>query len=190
MTDDRASEPDAANDRRLVARFLGSRADADFLELYDRHTPGLYRFACRLNGGDGPESADLVQLAWVRALTGLPGFRWGSSLRTWLCGIVLNGWRERRRREERDRRIVDLIAREPRTVGAPEIAMSLAVERAIAELPVGYREILLLHDVEGYTHEEIARHFGIVEGTSKSQLHRARLALREALAVRGARHGA
>jgi len=184
-----AGRRDDAEERRLVARFLATRSDEAFLRLYDRHTPALYRFAARLVGGSGAEPAEIVQEAWVRALTQLEKFRWGSSLMTWLCGIVLNRARELRRGDARDRRIVELVEREPRVTPPPETPWSRAVERAIRDLPEGYREVLLLHDVEGYTHEEIARHFGIVAGTSKSQLHRARLALREALAAKGASHG-
>ena len=165
MTDERVEGSDAAEDRRLVARFLGSRSDEAFLRLYDRHTPGLYRFAARLAGRSGAEPAELVQEAWVRAVSRLEGFRWGSSLRTWLCGIVLNRWRETRRAEERDRRIVALVEREARIVTVPEPALSVALEQAIGELPEGYREILLLHDVEGYTHERSP----VTSGSSKAR---------------------
>jgi RNA polymerase sigma-70 factor (ECF subfamily) len=189
MNDPTTGRRDDVEDRALVARFLATRSDEAFLRLYDRHTPALYRFAARLAGGSGTEPAEVVQEAWVRALARLAEFRWGSSLGTWLCGIVLNRARELRRGDERDRRIVALVERDPQTSPPPESAWSRAVADAVAGLPDGYREILLLHDVEGYTHEEIARHFGIVEGTSKSQLHRARLALREVLRAKGARQG-
>jgi RNA polymerase sigma-70 factor (ECF subfamily) len=125
-----------------------------------------------------------VQEAWLRALAGLEGFRWESSLRTWLCGIALNRWRASRAKDERRARLTLVEGAEPSIVN-PEPPRHAALERALADLPQGCREILLLHDVEGYTHEEIARHFGIVEGTSKSQLHRARRALREALEQKG-----
>jgi RNA polymerase sigma-70 factor (ECF subfamily) len=180
---------EATEDLGLVTRFLETRSDESFLRLYDRHTPALYRFAARLAGSPGIEPAEVVQEAWVRAVSRLDTFRRGSSLRTWLCGIVLNCARERLRTIDRDRRLLAVVAREPRVVPPVESAYSRVLEGAVRALPDGYREILLLHDVEGYTHEEIARHFGIVEGTSKSQLHRARLALREALAEREARHG-
>ncbi|MFN0149718.1 MAG: RNA polymerase sigma factor [bacterium] len=177
------------DDAALVTTFLRTRSETSFLCLYDRHTPSLYRFAARLAGGPGAEPEDLVQEAWVRAVERLHEFRWGSTLRTWLCGIVLNAWRERVRGEARDRNIVALAQQAPpRTATNPEMARRLGL--AIDALPTGYREVLLLHDVEGYTHEEIARHFGIDTGTSKSQLHRARRALREALhAARGVHHG-
>lgn len=173
-------DPVEPADRLLVDRFLRTRSEAAFLLLYDRHTNALYRFASRLCGGSGHEPAELVQEAWMRALGGLPAFRWGSSLGTWLCGIVLNRWRELRRLDERDRQFA-VIEGSKAPGFAPPSVDAIALERALATLPEGYREVLLLHDLEGYTHEEIAQHFGIVEGTSKSQLHRARRALREAL---------
>lgn len=177
MTTD-ASGP---GDRLLVEAFLKTRSEAAFLSLYDRHTGMLYRFASRLAGPGDHEAADLVQEAWMRALEGLPGFRWGSSLSTWLCAIVFNCWRELRRRDLRAQELT--LVEGTRAAHSPPSADAIPLERALAGLPDGYREVLLLHDLEGYTHEEIARHFGIVEGTSKSQLHRARRALREALGI-------
>lgn len=179
---------DAADpvDRLQVDTFLRTRSEAAFLVLYDRHTERLYRFASRLAGPGDHEAADLVQEAWMRALEGLAGFRWGSSLSTWLCGIVFNCWRESRRRQARAQELT--VIEGARTMAHPPSPDTVPLERALAGLPDGYREVLLLHDLEGYTHEEIARHFGIVEGTSKSQLHRARRALREALGIeKGAR---
>lgn len=177
------------DDRRQVEDFLRSRSEADFLRLYDRHTDGLYRFAVRLCIGTGLEPGELVQEAWVRALERLPEFRWQSSLRTWLCGIVLNRWRELRNRRAREQRFAVIEVTRPAVV-REHPAERLALERALASLPDGFREVLLLHDLEGYTHEEIAERFGIVAGTSKSQLHRARRALREALeGGRGGSHG-
>jgi RNA polymerase sigma-70 factor (ECF subfamily) len=111
----------------------------------------------------------------------LPAFRWESSLRTWLAGITVNVCRDilRRRIRERER----LETRFPAAAGptARPDAGTLDVERAIAGLPEGYREILVLHEIEGYTHEEIAGLLGIDAGTSKSQLSRARQALRSRL---------
>lgn len=176
MTD--ASEHD--DDRILIQRFLATKNESDFLGLYDRHADAMYRFAARLCGGPGTEPAEIVQEAWLRAIEGLARFRGDSSLRTWLCAIVRNRWREVRERAGRERRfqVIEGLGT-PRSVETPTIAPAL--ERALARLPAGYREVLLLHDLLGYTHEEIARNFGIVEGTSKSQLHRARRALRAEL---------
>jgi RNA polymerase sigma-70 factor (ECF subfamily) len=189
----------ADDDRRDVQDFLRSRGEPAFLRLYDRHTDALYRFAARLvgtgAGAGAAEAAEIVQETWLRALDRLATFRGESSLRTWLCGIALNRWRELRERAGRERAFALVEGGraasrdETRAAGPPDrAALALELERAIEALPEGYREVLLLHDLEGYTHEEIARHFGIAEGTSKSQLHRARKALRDALTERGVAH--
>jgi len=179
MTTERL-EPGPGGDRRLVDAFLRTRTEADFLRLYDRHADALYAFAARLTGRGGGEAAEIVQETWLRALDALPRFRFESALRTWLCGIALNRWREVRAKSARERafRLIEGGTPPP---AEPAPGRALVLERAIERLPDGYREVLLLHDLEGYTHEEIALHFGIAEGTSKSQLHRARRALREAL---------
>ena len=148
-----------------------------FRSLYRRHTPALYAFALRLHG-NVDDANDAVQEAWLRALRGLGGFAWKSSLRTWLSGIVLNCCRERwvARGEPLE------VAPEalPAATDHPELRVDL--ERAIAALPTGYRTVVVLHDIEGYTHEEIAAHLGVEPGTSKSQLARARRSLRDRLA--------
>jgi RNA polymerase sigma-70 factor (ECF subfamily) len=172
--------PEDAEDRRLVGAFLERRDERSFLALYDRHTEALFRFAARLSGGPGGDADELVQESWIRALESLSGFRWESRLRTWLCGIVLNRWRDRRARGEREERFRLVTGgRTPEAAPAPPASDRLG--RLLETLPEGYRTILLLHDLEGYTHEEIAGRLGIAPGTSKSQLHRARRALRERL---------
>lgn len=116
---------------------------------------------------------------WLAAVDRLGRFRGESALRTWLGGFVVNtvrhGWRAELRSGE---------------AGAPPAADDAALlatasrvdlDRAIAALPEGARAVLVLHDVEGYTHEEIGALLGIVPGTSKSQLARARRAVRDAL---------
>ena len=178
------SNEDSWEDRALVADFLATRSEASFLRLYDRHADAVYRFAARLAGGPLPEAADIAQDAWMDAIASLPSFAWRSALRTWLCGVVLNRWREACRRRERDRR-EGLTLVEPLPAATTDPLLRLRLDNALARLPDGYREVLVLHDLEGYTHEEIAGAFGIAEGTSKSQLHRARRALREAMTSKG-----
>ena len=161
-------------DRELVDRFLASRSEEAFLELYDRHAGRMFGLARRLLGLRGPNPADaedVLQAAWIRAVRRLPQFRWESSLSTWLCGFVVNCCRE-----FRPFHVTEL---EERTAPAP--AERLDLETALAGLAPGYRAVLLLHDLEGFTHEEIARLLGIDSGTSKSQLSRARAAMRRAL---------
>lgn len=168
-------------DRALVTAFLRRRDERAFLRLYRRHTDRLYGMAVRLLGG--PEEAqDAVQETWARAVRALPGFRWESALSTWMCAILIRHCRERWR-SPREGADDGALRGEP---GAEDKVLlhlvdRLALERAIAALPDGYRHVLVLHDIEGYTHEEIARMSDIEPGTSKSQLSRARRALRRSL---------
>ena len=165
------------DDLALVERFLRGRGEDAFRALYRAHTPALYALALRLTGGDRGEAEDLVQESWVRALTALRTFRAQSALRSWVCGVLVN---VRRGRIRSDWRIVDAPDTEPVADSAcPDDAIDL--ERAIAALPDGARDVYVLHDVHGYTHREIAELLGIVEGTSKSQLNRARFLLRISL---------
>src|SRR5262249_61027707 len=85
---------DDAEDRRLVARFLDARDEASFRALYRRHAAAVYGLALRLCGGRAAQAEDVAQESWVRAMRGLGGFRWGSRLGSWLCGIAVNVWRE------------------------------------------------------------------------------------------------
>jgi RNA polymerase sigma-70 factor (ECF subfamily) len=163
-------------DRQRVAAFLASRDEEAFREIYRTHTPVLYRIALRVLSRDAPGAEDAVQLAWMRGVRGLAGFRWESSLRTWLIGIVIRCCRESYRGgESREMEVTDAASR------ATARAERIDLERAVAALPQGYREILVLHDVEGYSHREIAAWLGIAEGTSKSQLSHARRAVRRRL---------
>jgi RNA polymerase sigma-70 factor, ECF subfamily len=165
------------DDLALVERFLRARSEDAFRALYRSHTPALYALALRLTAGDQSEAEDLVQECWVRAVRALPSFRAQSALRTWLSGLLVNVRRERMRSDWRTADAPDL---EP--TAAPVAADdALDLERAITALPDGARDVFVLHDVYGYTHREIADMLGIVEGTSKSQLTRARTLLRSAL---------
>ena len=165
------------DDRALVDGFLRGRGEDAFRALYRAHTPALYALALRLTGGDRGEAEDLVQESWVRALTALRSYRAQSALRSWLCGVLVN---VRRGRMRADWRVVDAPDVEP-LANAPDHDDAIDLERAIAALPDGARDVYVLHDVHGYTHGEIANMLGIVEGTSKSQLNRARSLLRSSL---------
>ena len=171
-----------SEDRTLVAAFLARRDETAFLALYRRHTPFLHRFLKSLSGS-AAEAEELVQETWVRGVERLEGFAWRSSLKTWLAGIARNAWRERRRAPAAATLEDDRLPEAP--PARQEIA-SVDLERALSELSPGYREAILLHDVAGYTHEEIAALTGVDAGTSKSQLSRARRALRARLQGRTA----
>jgi RNA polymerase sigma-70 factor (ECF subfamily) len=173
--------PDADPDRDLVARFLARRDEDAFRDLYRRHASRLYGLLLRLTGGRAADAGEGMQETWARAVRGLAGFEWRSSLSTWLAGIAIRWWREETRRRDRE---VALPGEEQLPAAAPvrrEIER-VDLARALARLPGGYREAILLHDVEGYTHEEIAAMTSVEAGTSKSQLSRARSALRARLA--------
>jgi RNA polymerase sigma-70 factor (ECF subfamily) len=173
VTDDGSRTSDLA----LVQQFLRNRAEDAFRALYRTHTPALYGMALRLTGGDAAEAEDLVQECWVRAVRALGSFRAESALRTWLCGLLVNARRERVRTAWRS---VDLVDAEAPSTASSD-AWPVDLERAITALPPGARDVFVLHDVYGYTHREIAEMLGIAEGTSKSQLTRARSLLRSSL---------
>lgn len=166
------------NDRELVARFLDAGDEASFRALYGAYTPGLLLFARRLLGGE-EEAEDVLQETWIRAVRRLESFRWESSLRTWLCAILLNCCREARRSRVPQAE-PELVAQfpGPARLGPAEVSH---LEGLVRALPDGCREVLVLHDLEGYTHEEISGLLGIAVGTSKSQLFRARQTLRAQL---------
>jgi len=171
----------AEEDRLLVERFVESRDETAFRALYRRHGGFLYRFLLRLSGGNASAAEEGVQETWVRAAEGLSGFAWRSSLKTWLAGIAIRWWRETRRAAGRETEMPEEIP------AAPAVRREIErvdLERALAALAPGYRRVLLLHDVEGYTHEEVAELTGVDVGTSKSQLSRARSALRARLSGR------
>ena len=172
-----SSAPGREADRALVREFLAARDEAAFRTLYRAHTPALYALALRLTGGDDREAEDLVQESWTRAVRGLGSYRADAALRAWLCGLLVNVRRERIRT---DWRISDApLDDTPAPPRLPEASLDL--ERAIAALPQGARDVFILHDVEGYKHREIAVMLGVEPGTSKSQLARARALLRASL---------
>ena len=162
-------------DRALAEQFLRNRDEVAFQALYRLHTPALYRIAYRMLP-DTQRAAEIVQDTWIRATEKLRSFRWESSLATWLAGIVINRSREEIRRCAAEPQSSHDLAESLAT--ASSVPERLDLERAIAKLADGYREVLLLHDVEGYTHEEIAQALEIEPATSRSQLARARSAVR------------
>jgi len=168
----------AAPDRDLVERFLADRSEAGFLALYRRHTALLYRFSVRCLAGTPASAEDAVQETWLRAMRALPQFEWRCALSTWLVGIALRVCMESSRDSAR---VIafgpDAEPEEPAAFDA-DSATTIDVERLLAHLPPGYRAVLVLHDIEGLTHEEIAEALAIAPGTAKSQLFRARRAAR------------
>jgi RNA polymerase sigma-70 factor (ECF subfamily) len=160
----------------LFRAFVATRSDASFRALYDVATPAMFGFALRLAGGDHATAEDVVQDAWIRAINRSAAFSNDGSAVRWLNGFVVNCWRERRRSMMREE-FSDAL--EQHADASSHVWSELPVlERAVNALPDGFRTVLVMHDVEGYTHQEIAQHLGLDEGTSKSQLTRARRRLR------------
>jgi RNA polymerase sigma-70 factor (ECF subfamily) len=176
------------SDQDLVSRFVARGDEEAFRLLFRRYTPRLYAMALRLTGRRD-QAEDIVQVAWLRAASQIGAFEWRSSLATWLTGITINCAREARRRPAPELVAADALERLPAPLAPAGDRVDL--ERAIAALPDGYREVLVLHDVDGMTHEEIAAALGIAAGTSKSQLFHARRTVRRWLTPmtsKGERH--
>jgi RNA polymerase sigma-70 factor (ECF subfamily) len=150
-------------------------------DLYRRYAPRVNAVVRRL-AGDDALAEDWTQEAWVRAFRALPSFRGEARFSTWLHRIAVNSalhgrrWRERRVTHE-----VSLSVSAEQCDRADPVALRIALQRALDRLPEGMRQIIVLHDVEGYTHEDIGDLLGIAAGTSKSQLFKARARLREML---------
>ena len=149
--------------------------------LYQRHSGRVYAVVRRL-AGDDALAEDWAQEAWVRAIRALPTFRGDSQFTTWLHRIAVNsalhGRRSRERRSGRETGIDDTVSVAP---AAETTVLRLRLEKAMERLPEGMRRVLVLHDVEGYTHEEIGAMLGINPGTCKSQLFKARARMRTLL---------
>jgi len=172
----RAHAVATTTDQVLAERIVDGGDESAFRELYRRHTPRLYQFVLRIMGGDELEAEDVVQDTWIRATRNLAGFRWESKFGTWLTGIGLNLCRNRLRSSGRWTD-VDLRG----SVRPARSDSRIDLERAISLLPPGFRTVLVLHDIEGFKHAEIAERLGVSEGTSKSQLWSARRAMRRLL---------
>jgi RNA polymerase sigma-70 factor (ECF subfamily) len=157
---------------------------AAFARLYRAHVTRVFALCARMTADRGL-AEELTQDVFVRVWEKLPQFRGESAFGTWLHRLAVNVVLNRRESDGRLRRhLADdadgtAIDAAPARPLAPGDRMDL--ERAIAGLPPGARRVFVLHDVEGYRHEEIATLLGITSGGSKAQLHRARLLLREAL---------
>jgi RNA polymerase sigma-70 factor (ECF subfamily) len=170
------------DERDLIARVRAGDAAAE-RALYDAHVERVYRLAYRL-AGDDELARDFTQDTFIRAFARLDGFRGEAAFSTWLhriaTTVALNGLRK----IKKFRRDTGLDAASELAGGrrAAEPDLKHRLRQAIDALPLGYRTVFVMHDVEGYTHEEIAGALGVETGTSKAQLSRARAKLRESLA--------
>jgi len=166
----------------LVARAQAGDQTA-FRDLYRQHAGRVYALCLRLTG-DAYAAEERTQDVFVRLWDKLRLFRGESAFSSWLHRLAVNVvMNEHRTTGRRERRVASAENPESleRHVGNSTEGLSIDLERAIAELPDGAREVFVLYDIEGYAHGEIASLTGIAEGTSKAQLFRARRLLREKL---------
>jgi RNA polymerase sigma-70 factor (ECF subfamily) len=189
LSSDKTTATKAASETQLIAR-AQQGDEAAFEALFDAHKRRVYSLCLRMTG-DTAEAEDLTQEAFLQLFRKISTFRGESAFTTWLHRLVVNvvlmhlrkkGLQQvsldeldssqeepvKRDYGEEDRRLMGSVDR-------------LSLERAIAALPPGYRTAFVLHDVEGYEHNEIAQIMNCSTGNSKSQLHKARLKLREYL---------
>jgi RNA polymerase sigma-70 factor (ECF subfamily) len=175
-----------AADLELAARCRQGDADA-FEHLYRAHAGRLYSLIFRM-AGSVPEAEDLLQEVFLNAHRKLGSFRGDSSLGTWLYRMAVNHCldflRGRQGKMARATGSLDDEDAEEPVASAPLVPSAVSridLERAIARLPPGCRAAFILHDVEGFEHHEVAAMLGVSTGTSKSQLHKARMKLRRLL---------
>ncbi|MDI9238664.1 sigma-70 family RNA polymerase sigma factor [Lysobacter sp. LF1] len=186
LTDIPVATEDGSEERSLVAAAARGEMGA-FENLYRRHAGRVHGVIARLVGGAGARAEDLTQEAFVRAWQALPAFRFESAFSTWLHRLAVNTalmeLRSRRSRPQdegdSDEDVFDLLG--SADSAGHTTALSMDLERAVASLPPRARAVLVLYDVEGWKHEEIAAELGMAVGSSKAQLHRARTLLRARL---------
>ena len=167
----------------LIERARGGDAAA-VRALYDTHVDRIYRLTYRLTGVEHL-AREVTQDTFVRAFASIGGFRGDSAFGTWLHTIAvsqsLNEIKRRKRERSRNAPLEDAIALAESAPRSDPLLREKLTE-AVNDLPEGCRTVFLMHDAEGYTHQEIAAALGVTEGTSKAQLARARGKLRVALA--------
>lgn len=176
--------PGNKDSREIEAQLIRRACEGDgraVRALYDRYSPRVYAVVRRI-AGDDDTAQDYAQEAWIRAIRALPTFRGEARFSTWLHRIAVNAAlqavRKSKTRRYREVPVPDVIPVAP-NVG--DVLLERKLEEALEQLPDGMRKVLILHDVEGYTHEEIGVALGVTAGTSKSQLFKARAKMRRML---------
>jgi RNA polymerase sigma-70 factor (ECF subfamily) len=167
----------------LITRCQAGDVEA-FETLYRQHAARLYTLACRM-AGSPEDGEDLLQEIFLQAYRKLGSFKGDSAVGTWLYRLALNHCLDYvRSRQAKMSKVTDTLdadtSFEPTARRDTPIAR-LDLERAVERLPQGCREAFVLHDVEGFDHKEVGRLLGIAEGTSKSQVFKARMKLRSFL---------
>ena len=158
-----------------------------FERLYERHNRRVYSLCLRMTQNVA-QAEDLAQEAFIQLFRKIGSFRGESAFTTWLHRLTVNQvlmhFRKKSVKLERtteEGETPEQVVQGTQNPNAMPVIDRIALDRALAQLPPGYRQVFLLHDVEGHEHGEIARMLGVAEGTSKSQLHKARMKLRRLL---------
>jgi RNA polymerase sigma-70 factor, ECF subfamily len=152
--------------------------------LWSRHAPHIDMIVRRLVGFDPDLAEDIAQEVWIQIFRALPSYRGDSQFSTWAHRIAVNRTLNALRRTKRLAAIETTVEEDTASVemDTERSFIAASIETATAKLSPGARAVFVLHDVEGYTHEEIALELGITSGGSKSQLFKARAKLRKLLA--------
>lgn len=187
METERTLSPERAHqlaDQRALIERVRRGDPAAHRALYDAHVDRIYRLTFRLTGLEHL-ARELTQDTFVRAFGSIDGFRGDSAFSTWLhsiaVSVTLNELRRRKREKSRDAPLEDA-AMVPESKPYSDPLLREKLMAAVNALPEGCRTVFMMHDSEGFTHEEIAAALGVTTGTSKAQLSRAREKLRVALA--------
>jgi len=186
------AEPVALPDQTL-ARAAAQGDMKSFEELYRRHNRRVYSLCLRMTK-NVTEAEDLTQEAFIQIFRKIGSFRGDSAFTTWLHRLTVNQvlmhFRKRSVKLEHTTEEGETPVQVVRGTEDPNrmpVLDRISLDRAIGQLPPGYRSVFMLHDVEGHDHEEIAKMLGIAVGTSKSQLHKARMKLRGILRKKSVR---
>jgi len=170
-----------------LCRMAATGNIAAFELIYERYHRRTYSLCLRMTSSQ-TEAEDLTQEVFIQLFRKIGSFRGDSAFSTWLHRLTVNQvlmhFRRRSVKNERTSEDGEMPEQTVRGTADPSrmaVVDRIALKNAIAELPNGYRNVFILHDVEGFEHEEVARIMGISVGTSKSQLHKARLKLRTLL---------
>jgi RNA polymerase sigma-70 factor (ECF subfamily) len=185
-----SAEPAPLSDRALA--MAAAKGDmAAFETLYTRHNRRVYSLCLRMTQNEA-EAEDLTQEAFIQVFRKIGSFRGESAFTTWLHRLTVNQvlmhFRKRSVKLERTTEEGDTpeqIVQGTENPNSMPVIDRIALDNALKQLPPGYRTVFVLHDIEGHEHEEIAKILGVAVGTSKSQLHKARMKLRSILKSQG-----
>ena len=172
------------DNEQLIIRRAIDGDEAALRALWTRHAPHIDMVVRRLVGFDQDLAEDIAQEVWIQIFRALPGYRGDSQFSTWAHRIAVNRTLNALRRTKRLASLETTVEEDSASVemDTERSFVAASIDQATAKLSPGARAVFVLHDVEGYTHEEIAAQLGITSGGSKSQLFKARAKLRKLLA--------